>query len=148
MADGHEPKRSRPKVLFVVEGYSDVRFVTGLSEICELTMLVPSKQYRESGLRDRLLASGATVQVDELEGGRLRYQVASFRYLLQSARDFDVILSQEILRGSLNSCLVGRLFHRPVVTYMNIPPVQYYRCRRERGQQGWLRATIGEAVHG
>jgi glycosyltransferase involved in cell wall biosynthesis len=146
VADGHELKRSRPRVLFVVEGYSDIRFVTGLSEICELTMLVPSKQYRESGLRDRLLASGATVEVDELEGGRLRYQAASFRYLIQRARNFDVILSQEILRGSLNSCLVGRLFNIPVVTYMNIPPVQYFRCRRERGRQGWWHAQIGEAV--
>jgi glycosyltransferase involved in cell wall biosynthesis len=145
-ADGHEPKRFRPKVLFVVEGYSDIRFVTGLSEICELTMLVPSKQYRESGLQDRLLASRAAVHVDEIEGGRLRYQAASFRYLIQRARNFDVILSQEILRGSLNACLVGRLLNRPVVTYMNVPPVQYFRCRRERGQHGWWHAQIGEAV--
>src|ERR1700688_3336943 len=90
VADGHELQSSHAQVLFVVEGYSDIRFVTGLSEICELTMLVPSKQYRESGLRDRPLASGATVQVDELEGGRLRYQAASFRYLIQHARNFDV----------------------------------------------------------
>src|ERR1700682_4364910 len=146
VADGHEPKRSRPKVLFVVEGYSDIRFVTGLSEICELTMLVPSKQYRESGLRDRLLASGATVEVDELEGGRLRYQAASFRYLTQRARNFDVILSQEILRGSLNSCLVGRLFNITIVTYLNSPPLQYSRCRHERCQNSWWQAQIGEAV--
>jgi glycosyltransferase involved in cell wall biosynthesis len=29
---------------------------------------------------------------------------------------------------------------------MNIPPLEYYRCRRERGECGWLRAFLGELV--
>ena len=134
------------KVLFVVEGYSDIRFVTGLSEICELTMVVPAEQYQQSGLHQRLMMSAANVNVDLLRGGRLRYQAACFRYLLNRAREFDVILSQEILRGSFNSCVVGRIYNKPVVTYMNIPPVEYFRCRRERNQCSWLRAQVGEAV--
>jgi glycosyltransferase involved in cell wall biosynthesis len=134
------------KVLFVVEGYTDIRFITGLSEICELTMVVPAKQYHQSGLHQRLLTSGANINVDLLKGGRLRYQAACFRYLLNRAREFDVILSQEILRGSFNSCLVGRLYNKPVITYMNIPPVEYFRCRRERKQCSWMRAQVGEAV--
>jgi glycosyltransferase involved in cell wall biosynthesis len=138
--------RPRLKVLFVVEGYTDIRFVAGLSEICSLTVVVPSRQYRESGLDQRILRSGAIVQVDELPGGRLRYQAECFRYLCQNVRKHDVILSQEVLRGSLNSCVVGALRKKPVVTYMCIPPVQYYRCRRERGQCGWAKAIIGEAV--
>jgi glycosyltransferase involved in cell wall biosynthesis len=141
---GHTSRRL--KVLFVVEGYSDIRFVTGLSEICDLTMLVPAKQYRESGLDRRVLASGAKVRVDELEGGRLRFQTGCFGYLWRHAREFDVILSQEILRGSLNSCLVGALFHKPVVTYMNVPPVQYFQCRRERRQNGWWRNLLGTTL--
>lgn len=138
--------RRRLKVLFVVEGYSDIRFVTGLSEICELTLVVPAKQYRESGLERRILDSGVRVQVDEVEGGRLRYQIECFAYLLRKAREFDVILSQEVLRGSLNSCIVGRLYRRPVVTYMNVPPAEYFRCRRERGQIGRIRAAVGDVV--
>jgi glycosyltransferase involved in cell wall biosynthesis len=134
------------KVLFVVEGYTDIRFVVGLSQICDLTILTPSGPYRESGLDQRILRSGARVGVDEIPGGRLRYQVGSFRYLWEKARDFDVILSQEILRGSLNSCLAGSLLKVPVVTYMNIPPLEYYRCRRERGQCGWVTAMAGESV--
>ena len=134
------------KVLFVVEGYTDIRFVVGLSEICELTMVVPARQYRESGLDQRILESGADVRVDELEGGRLQYQAECLRYLWRKAPDVDVILSQEVLRGSLNSSLVGVLRKKPVVTYMCIPPVEYYRCRRERGQCGWAQAATGEAV--
>jgi glycosyltransferase involved in cell wall biosynthesis len=140
------PVRSALRVLFVVEGYSDIRFVTGLSEICDLTMLVPAQLYRESGLDERVRASGARVRVDQLEGGRLRYQGACFSYLWAKARQFDVILSQEILRGSLNACLVGRLRDTPVVTYMNLPPLEYFHCRRERKQIGWMRAFLGESL--
>jgi glycosyltransferase involved in cell wall biosynthesis len=146
-AEQQPAKTGRPlKVLFVVEGYSDIRFISGLSEICELTMVVPAKQYHQSGLHQRLLMSGSNVNVDLLQGGRLRYQAACFSYLLKRAREFDVILSQEILRGSFNSCVVGRLYNKPVVTYMNIPPVEYFRCRRERKQCSWIRAQVGEAV--
>src|ERR1700737_3216009 len=135
MVASDSSNRGRPKVLFVVEGYSDIRFVTGLSEICHLTMLVPSRQYRESGLQSRILASAAAIQVDEVDGGRFQYQAACLRYLLHRARQFDVILSQEMLRGSLNSCLVGCLNHKPVVTYLNTPPIEYFQCRREGGQR-------------
>lgn len=142
---GQAPER-RLRVLFVVEGYSDIRFITGLSEICDLTMLVPSTHYRESGLDSRILQSGAAVRVDELKGGRLRYQIDCFRYLVRNIRNFDVILSQEVLRGSFNSCLVGRLYGKPVVTYMNIPPLEYFRCRRLRRQLGWLKAALGSGL--
>ena len=146
-AEQHPSKTGRAlKVLFVVEGYSDIRFVTGLSEICELTMVVPARQYHRSGLHERILASGASLNIDFLKGGRLRYQAACLRYLLARAREFDVILSQEILRGSFNSCVVGRLYNIPVVTFMNIPPLQYYRCRRERRQCSWVRAAVGDIV--
>ena len=42
--------RRELRVLFFVEGFTDIRFVVGLSEICELTMVVPGAPYRESGL--------------------------------------------------------------------------------------------------
>jgi len=140
------PRSKGLRVLFVVEGYSDIRFVTGLSEICELTLLVPAKLYRASGLHDRIVASGASLKVAELEGGRIRYQIDCLRYLLGNARDFDVILSQEVLRGSFNSCLVGRLQGKPVVTYMNIPPLEYFWCRRQRRQLGLGKALLGAGL--
>ena len=140
------PQPQRRKVLFVVEGYTDIRFVAGMSEICDLTIAVPARQYRESGLDQRVVQSGANVKVDELPGGRLRYQMECFRYLWKKAQEFDVIVSQEVLRGSLNACVVGRIRGVPVVTYMGIAPLEYFRCRRERGQIGWVKALLGECV--
>ena len=39
------------RVIFFVEGFTDIRFVVGLSRICELTIIVPARQYAQSGLR-------------------------------------------------------------------------------------------------
>jgi hypothetical protein len=115
--------RSSPrlKVLFVLEGFSDIRFVAGLAEICELSLLVPSRQYRSSWLDQRIAEAGVTATVIEVNGGRWQYQLASFGKLWAHADRFDVILSQELLRGSLNSCLIGRLKGKPTVAIMTLP---------------------------
>src|SRR5262249_31696384 len=42
--------------------------------------------------------------------------------------------------------IVGALRGVPVVTTMSMPPVEYFRCRRERKQIGAASALIGEAV--
>src|SRR4051812_23890126 len=128
---------SRPlKVLFFVEGFTDIRFVTGLSQICQLTLAVPARQYAESGLKQRVADSGAKLTVHEIPGSRLAFQARSLAYLWRQARNFDVILSQEVLRGSFNANLIGWFRGVPVVTYMGIAPVEYFRCRRERGRMG------------
>lgn len=134
------------RVLFFVEGFTDIRFVVGLSEVCDLTMAVAAEPYGESGLRERVARSGARVKVEEIPGGRLSFQARSLAYLWRRAKDFDVILSQEVLRGSLNANLVGSVRGVPVVTYMGIAPVEYFRCRRERAQIGRLKAIAGESV--
>jgi glycosyltransferase involved in cell wall biosynthesis len=132
------------KVLFVVEGYTDIRFVVGLSEICDLTMVVPAKQYAESGLDKRVKEAGLKIHVDALPGGRLQYQQRCFRYLWKHVRQYNVVLSQEVLRGSFGACLACALRKVPVITYMGIAPVEYFRCRRERGQLGWAKSLAGE----
>ncbi len=137
---------SRLRVLFFVEGFTDIRYVVGLSEICDLTMVVPSAAYVESTLKERVKESGARLKVHEIEGERLTFQARSFAYLWENARHFDVILSQEMLRGSLNATIVGALRRVPVVTTMAIAPVEYFRCRRERGQIGAIAAWAGESV--
>jgi glycosyltransferase involved in cell wall biosynthesis len=133
-------------VLYLVEGFTDIRFVVGLSEICDLTMAVPAAHYQASGLKARVASSGAKLAVDEIPGGRLAFQVRSLGYLWRRAGDFDVLLAQEMLRGALSANLVGRLKRVPVVTYIGIAPVEYFRCRRARGQIGWARAALGEAL--
>jgi glycosyltransferase involved in cell wall biosynthesis len=82
--------------------------------------------------------------VDEIAGGRAAYQFRSMRYLWRRAGEFDVVLAQEMLRGALNATLVGVLKGVPVVTYMGISPIEYFRCRRERGQIGAIAALGGE----
>lgn len=137
---------SKPRVLFFVEGFTDIRFVTGLSDIADLTLCVPTGHYHSSGLAERVADSGASLAVAEIGGGRLAYQARSLAWLWAHAREFDVILSQELLRGSLNATVVGALRGVPVVTTMALPPVEYFRCRRRRGQIGPVVAWAGEAV--
>lgn len=133
-------------LLFFVEGYTDIRYIVGLSQIANLTICVPAEKFVESGLRDRIAASGAQLRVHQIAGGRIAYQWRSLLWLWSHAREFDVILSQELLRGSLNATLVGTLRRVPVLTTIMLAPVEYFRCRRERGQIGPLAAWGGEAV--
>jgi len=134
------------RVLFLVEGFTDIRFVVGLSRICELTMMVPSRPFRDSGLAERVAESGARLRVVEVRGGRLRFQFESMRELWRQAGECDVILSQEVLRGSLNANIIGRLRRKPVVTYMGVSPLEYFRCRRERRQIGPVTWWLGSAL--
>lgn len=57
-----------------------------------------------------------------------------------------MILAQEALRGALNANLAGARSRVPVVSYMGIAPVEYFRCRRERGQIGMLKYLLGASV--
>ena len=50
--------RPKPRLLFFVEGFTDIRFVVGLSEISRLSLCVPAAAYAESGLKARVAASG------------------------------------------------------------------------------------------
>jgi glycosyltransferase involved in cell wall biosynthesis len=134
------------KALFLVEGFTDVRFILGLSDICSLTLVVPTRAFAESGLKKRLALTSAKLEIVELDGGRPAFQLRSLVYLLHRARQFDVVLSQEVLRGSLNATLVGALLNVPVVTYMGISPVEYFRCRWERRQIGGLKKLCGEII--
>jgi glycosyltransferase involved in cell wall biosynthesis len=139
----------RLRVLFFVEGNTDIRFVVGLSEICDLTMVVPARAYEESTLKARVAARPQLVkrlQVHEIAGGRAAFQLRSLAYLWRAVPAFDVVLAQEMLRGSLNATIVGALRGVPVVTTMSLPPVEYFRCRRERGQIGKFGTWAGEAV--
>ncbi|RPJ60523.1 MAG: glycosyltransferase [Acidobacteria bacterium] len=136
----------KPRLLYLVEGNTDIRFVVGLAEISELTMIVPERAYRESGLDGRVADSGVKVDVVTIPGGRLGFQLRSLAALWSSVRRFDVVLSQEMLRGSLNANIAGRLRHVPVAVTMALDPVEYFRCRRERGQIGPATAAAGEAL--
>ncbi|HTH47284.1 MAG TPA: glycosyltransferase family 4 protein, partial [Candidatus Limnocylindria bacterium] len=135
-----------PRVLFVVEGHTDIRFVTGLATICELTLLVATVAFRASGLDNRMREAGLRVPVRELPGGRLAFQGRSFVWLWRHAQEFDVVLSQELLRGTLSANLACSLRGVPVVASVLVPAIEYFRCRRERRQIGPLKAWAGETL--
>lgn len=136
--------RDRLKVLYFCEGYTDIRFVAGLSEICDLTMAIPEPHLTESGLDDRLAERAVTVHVDIIKGGRLAFQWRSVWYLISKMRSFDVVLSQEMGRGSLNATAVAKALGVPVVLYLGTSPIEYFRCRRLRGHVGPIRAWASE----
>ena len=84
------------------------------------------------------------MHVDAIKGGRLAFQWRSLAYLCGVLRSFDVVLSQEMGRGSLNATALGKVLRVPVVCYLGTSPVEYFHCRRVRGQVGPLRAWASE----
>ena len=106
----------RMKVLYFCEGYTDIRFVVGLSEICDLTMAIPERHLHESGLADRL-AESAAQRARRCDRRRpAGVPVAVDRCICsRKLRSFDVVLSQEMGRGSLNATALGKALRVPVV---------------------------------
>ena len=47
-------------------------------------------------------------------------------------------------RGSLNATALGKALRVPVVCYLGTSPVEYFHCRRVRGQVGMLRGWASE----
>jgi glycosyltransferase involved in cell wall biosynthesis len=136
----------RRRVLFVVEGNTDIRFVSGLSAICNLTMIVPAREFRASGLDKRICERNLDLVVVEIPGSRLSFQLRSLKWLLRNIRSFDLVLAQEVLRGALNANVAGMFRRVPVITYMGIAPLEYFRCRYERGQISRLKSMLGEGL--
>ena len=134
------------RVLFLAEGFTDIRYVDGLARICDLTMAIPRRAYQSSGLKQRVADCGSPVAVHEIPGGRLGFQARSFAYLVRRIRRFDVILAQEVTRGALSANLAGRMLGVPVLNTLMVAPVEYYRCRRERGQIAWWKYRLGDAT--
>lgn len=143
---GPGPAAFRPRVLFFVEGFTDIRFLLGLHEVVDLTVAVPASPYRASGLHARVRESGAALRVEEIPGGRWAFQGRSLAYLWKRAPEHHVILAQEVLRGALNAGLVGRCRGVPVVTCTAIAPREYFACRRERGQISAWKWWVGDTA--
>ena len=133
------------KVLYFCEGYTDIRFVVGLSEMCDLTMAIPERQLHESGLAGparRTCARACTSMRSKAAG--LPSNGDRSRISFAKLRSFDVVLSQEMGRGSLNATALGKALRVPVVCYLGTSPVEYFHCRRVRGQVGMLRGWASE----
>lgn len=66
--DSNAPSPPSLRVLFLVEGHTDIRFVLGLNEVCDMTLVIPARTYTASGLKNRLAESGIQLKVRELCG--------------------------------------------------------------------------------
>lgn len=134
------------RVLFLVEGNTDIRFVVGLAERCALTLAVPQANYAAHGLKQRVAESRVELRAVELPGGRALYPLNALNYCLRHAHQFDVILAQEVTRGALVANLAGRLTGTPVFNYMGISPLEYWSCRWERRQIAYWKHLLGYGV--
>jgi len=131
------------RVLFLVEGHTDIRFVVGLADICDLTLVVSEAPFRASGLDNRIREAGLDIPIHELPGGRLSFQWRSFTWLWRHAREFDVVLSQELLRGTLSANLACVPRGVPVVASVLVQANEYFRCHRARQPGGSLAGWTG-----
>jgi glycosyltransferase involved in cell wall biosynthesis len=134
------------KLLYFVEGFTDIRFVEGLSQIADLTLAVPRRAFEESGLDVRMARMGLPVRVVQISGGRWLWQIRSAVFLWKNIRSFDVVLVQELLRGAWNAGWIGRLRGVPVVATFLLEPREYFRCRYRRRQIGPIRAWMGDMI--
>lgn len=134
------------RVLFLVEGNTDIRFVAGLAGMCDLTLVVPQAVYAAQGLKQRVAESGAKLRAVELPGGRALYPLNALRYSLRHAHEFEVLLAQEVTRGALAANLAGRLTGTPVFNYMGVAPLEYWACRWERRQIAYWKHLLGYGV--
>ena len=133
-ADGSD---RRMKVLYFCEGYTDIRFVVGLSEICDLTMAIPERRIctKAAWRAGSPKAARACTSMRSRAAGS-RSNGDRSRICFAALRSFDVVLSQEMGRGSLNATALGKALRVPVVCYLGTSPVEYFHCRRVRGQVG------------
>ena len=54
------------RVLFSARSFTDIRCVTGLSQICQLTLAIPARTHQASGLKMRVGQSGAAIPMRHL----------------------------------------------------------------------------------
>jgi len=134
------------RVLFLVEGNTDIRFVAGLAEVCHLTLVVPQAIFAAHGLKQRVAESGARLTAVEIPGGRVLFPLNALGYCLRHAHEFDAILAQEVTRGALAANLAGQLTGTPVFNYMGVAPLEYWACRWERRQIAYWKHLLGWGV--
>lgn len=135
------------KVLLFLEGNTDIRYIIGLAECSNLEIAIPKSIYEKvGGLKARIEELNLKIKVHPIDAGRVFFQLKSLIFLCKNIRRFDVILSQENLRGTLNANIAGLIFNKPVYSFTCFPPVEYYRCRYIRSQINYLHYLFGVSV--
>ena len=104
----------------------------GLSEICDLTMALPARAYEESALKTTCRRQrSASARARDCRRSRA-FQLVRLAYLWRTVSRFDVVLSQRCCALSERDLACAFAVYRS--DDHGLPPVEYFRCRRERGR--------------
>ncbi|MFA6236626.1 MAG: glycosyltransferase family 4 protein [Bacteriovorax sp.] len=137
----------KKNVLLFLEGNTDIRYIRGLAENSNLEIAIPKEIYEKNGgLKNRIKNLDSDIKVHTISAGRILFQLKSFMFLFKNIRRFDLVFSQENLRGTLNANMAGLIFNRPVYSFTCFPAVEYYACRLKRQQIGYLKYLVGVSV--
>lgn len=117
------------RIAYACEGYADVRMLSALRETAQVTLLVPSSDWREGGLAERVRAAGLDLGVVELPSPRLAAVAAILAHLSVRAGRYDAVIALDIRGGALASALACRLRGRPCIVQVLTDPAAYWNCR-------------------
>lgn len=121
-----QPTRSRPRVLFVVETNTDVRFVEGLAETFDLKVI-------GRGVEGTVqISQTPALQVDVEAGpaGRLSFARYVWSYLREKREDYQFVIVHEYGAAALAANVAGAQAGVPVAMLVGKPAEEYYRCRK------------------
>lgn len=114
----------RPRVCYVFDSLSDVRFVDGFAELFDLTVVYP----RGSGgyTND---PKGSFREV-VLPGGRLGFPYRVARWLIAHKADYDVVFVLGDTTAALGANLAGLVTSKPVVQIEGKQTEEYFKAKQ------------------
>ena len=117
----------RPRVLFVVETNTDVRFVEGLAEKFDLKVI-------GRGIEGRVQISqtpALEVDVEAGPAGRLSFARYVWSYLREKRDDYQFVIVHEYGAAALAANVASAQTGVPVAMLVGKPAEEYYRCRKQ-----------------
>lgn len=113
----------RPRVCYVFDSLSDVRFVDGFAEMFDLTVVYPRGS---GGFTNE--PKGAFVKV-VLPGGRVGFPYRVARWLAANKNSYDVVFVLGDTTAALGANLAGLVTSKPVVQIEGKQTEEYFRAK-------------------
>jgi glycosyltransferase involved in cell wall biosynthesis len=123
------PTTGRLRAVYVTDTMLDLRFLEGLAEHMDVTVLYPAS------LGDRVTnfwppRGDMTIDRVMLAGGRVGFVLKAARWLARHGNDFDVAAVMDNLTAALGANLGRRFGGPPVMLTVGRGTVEYVRCQR------------------
>ncbi|MCA1839297.1 MAG: glycosyltransferase family 4 protein [Actinobacteria bacterium] len=129
---------SKRRVVYVFDTTLDVRFVDSFSTIFELTLLSSST----AGTTNLAGGHHRTVRLD---AKRISFWLKAALWLIRHRPEYDLVFGLDTLSAAAGCNLAKLITRRPLILVLLRPTVDYFRCRRLRGEGG-LKYLIGLAA--